>query len=1094
MKLKKVIALLLSLLIMFSASPTHTVIAEVSTGYAVGDECEHNWVDGYCDACESYCDHEIYENYICIACGMPCYHYFYDGVCDICGYICLHDNMHNGECPDCYYYCQHEFDENYTCTLCGTPCYHEYSFYNSVCQDCGYVCFHDMYNGSCLICDYYCYHEFDENYICTICLAPCSHEYSFYAGVCQDCGFECLEHDWSKLDGVCAVCKTYCDHDSLGDDPCDICGMRCSHYYVDGYCEDCGHKQCIHVWNNSVCDICEKVCTHHYREGVCQDCGITCESHTYDGGSVFCTNCYFQCVHEFEGGECVYCGIDHEASIRWQGDVAYEFAGGSGTKTDPYQISTAEQLAYFAQSVRNGNDFTYGYDVPIPYYIILTSDIDLNNIDFDSIGIVSNQGESRYFAGHFDGCGYTIKNFYTTSQGLFGGSGCWLDYTTSDCGRILNLNVIGEVNAIGYERDVGGLVGRVQGGYIENCSFTGKVTVTKTTYQFYGGLVGEMEQGEINNCIVNAVVAVSGGQARGVGGILGGAEYNPPILNNCANKGNVSSTNAMYIGAIAGSYNKIINCYNLGNAEFAGLYRGYEETGIYNSFDASDIQNGIVYMSGESDETEILSAPELLVKLNAWVEANGSSWTSATGDGYYAWKMGADTPVFENETVETTTTLTLEVFTATTDGNTAFDGQVNMEGTANEFEAGDVITLTAVYNGEDYRFIGWYADGDMTKVIANTKVYSITVTDEMVAKGTLSLIALFEKVEKVSVSVNISGSASTVKINGSEQTSGYTYSFLPGTAITFELTDAEGFAYWEVNGKVVSRDPVYTFTVVNGITVNAIYNTKLENKKIVIFESAYGQIIQRMQMTYEELEESIFPAVPVKAGRDDGAWEMTLDEIKAEFKKDEVEVITIRPKYSEITATATVTVIGGTIKGTEALATGEYTLNSIITLVANAAEEGMMFAYWADENGNVVGYNESYSFYLAGNAVVTAVFVEDTQAVEKVGTAEIIEVIKDTENGKISAIAMLTVHEGCTIDYAGIVASTNAEHANNLTAANAPIVRGEASDLNALRFTWTAGNKAQKTIWIRAYLVYTDEAGNSRTVYGDIIEINYENN
>ncbi len=1038
MKSKKVIALLLSLLIMISVFPVHTSYA---------DECSHNWVDGYCAGCDSYCNHYDYENSACAVCGMPCPHSY---------------------------------------------------FYGGACQDCGKVCTHDTYNGDCLICDYCCEHQFGEDYICTVCGTLCPH--SFYNGECQDCGYRCSPHDWYY--GECRICRTYCGHDEeeLNNVPCEICGMRCDHSFGNTFtCEYCGYVRCIHQWTdnngNKQCIKCQMFCSHTYNGGTCTSCGLVCENHTYSGSSSICTNCHFQCLHMFENNNCIYCRLDKKTTQIWQGDIAHEFAGGTGSKEDPYRISTPEQLAYLAKCVRNGNDFTYGTDTPKPYYIVLTADIDLNNLDFKSIGKTSNQGEGYYFAGHFDGQGYTIKNFYTTSQGLFGGTGCWLDYTTSDCGRILNLNVIGEVNAIGYERDVGGIVGRAQGGYIENCTFTGTVTVTKTTYQFYGGIVGEMEQGEINNCIADLTLTVTGGQARGVGGILGGAEYNAPSLNNCANKGDVSAAYALDVGAIAGSYTKITNCYNTGAAaKFAASCRGYDTTGIHNSFDASNIQNGIVYMN-DGSENVVLPAGELLATLNAWVEENENAWASASGTGYSAWKMGAGTPVFANEeVVSTPPELTLEVFTWTTDANNQFSGQVNMNGLTNIFAVGETITLTAVYNGDDYRFIGWYADGDFSNVFADTKVLYITVTEEMAAKETLSLTAMYEKVADVSIAVNISGSASTFKINGSEQTSGYTYSFAPGTVITIELTDTENFAYLEVNGKIVSRAPVYTFTAVNAITIDAVYNTKLENKKIVIFESAYGQIIQRTQMTLAELENAVLPAVPVKAGYKAGTWGMTLEQIKAEFRKENVEVITVKPVYPEITDTATVTVVGGTISGTDSLTTGEYSLNTVVTLVADTAAGGMMFSHWADESGNIIGYNETYSFYLAGDTAITAVFADNAQVIEKVGTANIIEVVKDIDNGKVSVIAMLTVPEGCSIDYAGIVASTNAEHANNLTAANAPIVRGNSSEMQALRYTWTAGNTAQKDIWVRAYLVYTDDTVNAHTVYSDIIEINYSAN
>ena len=43
-----------------------------------------------------------------------------------------------------------------------------------------------------------------------------------------------------------------------------------------------------------------------------------------------------------------------EADDAWTSYAASEFAGGSGTKEDPYQIKTAEQLAKLASEVNSG--------------------------------------------------------------------------------------------------------------------------------------------------------------------------------------------------------------------------------------------------------------------------------------------------------------------------------------------------------------------------------------------------------------------------------------------------------------------------------------------------------------------------------------------------------------------------------------------------------------------------------------------------------------------------------------------------------------------------------------------------------------------
>lgn len=92
----------------------------------------------------------------------------------------------------------------------------------------------------------------------------------------------------------------------------------------------------------------------------------------------------------------------------WDGTAATAFAGGSGTEADPYLIANAEQLAYLANSVNNGNNYA-------GKYLKLTADIWLNDITkanwssdspkaWSPIGLHSG----AKFEGYFDGDGYAV--------------------------------------------------------------------------------------------------------------------------------------------------------------------------------------------------------------------------------------------------------------------------------------------------------------------------------------------------------------------------------------------------------------------------------------------------------------------------------------------------------------------------------------------------------------------------------------------------------------------------------------------------------------------------------------------------------------
>jgi len=89
---------------------------------------------------------------------------------------------------------------------------------------------------------------------------------------------------------------------------------------------------------------------------------------------------------------------------------ADSYAGGDGSKTNPYEIATAEQLAKLARDVNNGNT----PQAFLGKYFKLTADIDLSGGIWMPIGKYYNDGNgnNRLFFGKFDGNGHVIKNMH----------------------------------------------------------------------------------------------------------------------------------------------------------------------------------------------------------------------------------------------------------------------------------------------------------------------------------------------------------------------------------------------------------------------------------------------------------------------------------------------------------------------------------------------------------------------------------------------------------------------------------------------------------------------------------------------------------
>ena len=88
---------------------------------------------------------------------------------------------------------------------------------------------------------------------------------------------------------------------------------------------------------------------------------------------------------------------------------ADSYAGGDGSKTNPYEIATEKQLAKLARDVNNGNT----PQAFLGKYFKLTADIDLSGGIWMPIGKYYNDGNNnRLFFGKFDGNGHVIKNMH----------------------------------------------------------------------------------------------------------------------------------------------------------------------------------------------------------------------------------------------------------------------------------------------------------------------------------------------------------------------------------------------------------------------------------------------------------------------------------------------------------------------------------------------------------------------------------------------------------------------------------------------------------------------------------------------------------
>lgn len=303
------------------------------------------------------------------------------------------------------------------------------------------------------------------------------------------------------------------------------------------------------------------------------------------------------------------------------------FSGGTGTAEDPYQIATAEDLAAIPSG---GASACY----------LQTADIDLSGTD---------DWKQITLSGTYDGGGYRILNFTSSTGGLFG----------TNSGTIRNVTMEGaKVSGNGLS-SVGGLVNTNEG-TVENCVFSGSV-------DGYCGSAGDMNLGgivgnsmdKIIHCVVKAgstitMTAPDDADDLFVGGITGKATR---TVTNCLNEGTVISSadgpNAR-CGGIVGygnpnytSTSVVSGCVNTGDVIGPGKSLG----GIIGYSAGVEVEN--CYNRGDIGGGESSANPVYPWKVNAMGGLAGDLPTNNSVDLRNSYSTGAVSGTESNSVIGT---------------------------------------------------------------------------------------------------------------------------------------------------------------------------------------------------------------------------------------------------------------------------------------------------------------------------------------------------------------------------------------------------------------------------------------------------------
>ena len=247
-----------------------------------------------------------------------------------------------------------------------------------------------------------------------------------------------------------------------------------------------------------------------------------------------------------------------------------------------YQITNESNLRWFAEAVNGGNSAINAR---------LTANIKVNDKVFNDDGSLISDPKtwtpigvsySKAFKGTFDGAGYTISGLYCDMTdrtdieyvGLFG---------RINGGTVTNLGVLDSYFA--GNSLVGGVCGKNDGGTIEECYNTGKVTGTSSV----GGVCGENYHDSDSSSIDSTVVGCyNEGEVTGtwtVGGVCGNNYggtvkgcHNTKAVNGSSTVGGVCGQNARN-GTVEGCHNEGNVTGTADDGQQVGGVCGYIESG-----------------------------------------------------------------------------------------------------------------------------------------------------------------------------------------------------------------------------------------------------------------------------------------------------------------------------------------------------------------------------------------------------------------------------------------------------------------------------------------------------------------------------------
>ena len=225
--------------------------------------------------------------------------------------------------------------------------------------------------------------------------------------------------------------------------------------------------------------------------------------------------------------------------------------------------------------------------------------------------------------------------------------------------------------------------------------------------------------------------------------------------------------------------------------------------------------------------------------------------------------------------------------------------------------------------------------------------------------------------------------------------------------------------------------------------------------------------------------EATVPAAPYVMGYTFAGW------LKDGVAQELGSTVTVSENVEYVAAYArsaekyAVTVNGGT-------GSGEYRYNDVVTAVADAPAAGQKFGYWT-KDGAVVSYDAAYKFYATGAATVEAVYVGESETVERkpVLVASVGAELVGESGDKLAFFAERDLPEEWEIVETGLLLGQSKD-ALELGAEGVAKAAARSTEAKGQYTVRKAGVAAGDVWYGRAYVVYR-EAGEMKTMYSEVV-------